>query len=98
MAVAETVSKLKVPVLVIQQPVDVQLIKAHMAGSLGVEKAEAIVTQTLTALFFPTTGVLPAEQAEALLSKLATEAGIVGLAAKVTKQMVRNNIAPLAPR
>jgi hypothetical protein len=42
--------------------------------------------------------VLPAEQAEVLLTKLATEAGIVGLAARVTKQMVRNNIAPLAPR
>ncbi len=94
----ESVNKPKVPVLLIQQPVDVQLIKAHMAGSLGVEKAEALVMQTLTALAFPTAGVLPAEQAEVLLTKLATEAGIVGLAARVTKQMVRNNIAPLAPR
>ena len=94
----ETPVKARVPLLVIQHPVDVALIKAHMAGSLGVEKAESVVTTTLTALAFPVAGILTAEQAEALLSKLATETGIVGLAAKVTKQMVRNNIVPLAPR
>lgn len=89
---------MKAPVLVVQHPVDVSLIKAHMAGSLGIEKAEAVVSQTLSGLFFPTTGVLSAEQAESLLTKLGAEPGIVGLAAKVTKQMVRNKIAPLAPR
>ena len=91
-------SQRKVPVLTIQTPVEVQLIKAHMAGSLGVEKAEAIVTSTLGALFLPSQGVLSAEQAEQLMSKLAAEPGIVGLAAKVTKQMVRNQLAPLAPK
>ena len=94
----ESQTRVKAAVLVIEHPVDVKLIKAHLAGSLGVEKAEAIVTQTLSGLFFPTTGVISAQQAEGLLTKLAAEIGIVGLAARVTKQMVRNNIAPLTPR
>jgi hypothetical protein len=84
--------------LVIEQPVEVTLIKAHMAGSLGVEKANAVIAGALRTLTFPESGQLAPEQAEALLSRLAAEPGIVGLAAKVTKQMVRNRLAPLTPR
>lgn len=88
----------KAPALVIRDPVEVHLIKAHMAGSLGVEKAEAVVNGALLLLALPTQGVLQAEQAEALMVRLSEESGIVGLAARVTKQMVRNRIAPLAPK
>lgn len=88
----------KLPVLVIEHPVEVSLIKAHMAGSLGVEKAGSVVTSALKGLAYPGEGRLSADQAETLLVKLAAEPGIVGLAAKVTKQMVRNQIAPLAPK
>ncbi|MFT3713220.1 MAG: hypothetical protein QM817_36660 [Archangium sp.] len=84
--------------LIIEHPVEVQLIKAHMAGSLGQEKADAVVAAALRNALLPTEGQLAAEQAESLLSKLATEPGLVGLAAKVTKQMVRNRLAPIAPR
>lgn len=69
-----------------------------MAGSLGLEKADAVVSNTLKALTFPLQGELAADQAESVLSRLALEPGLIGLAAKVTKQMVRNQLAPLVPR
>lgn len=69
-----------------------------MAGSLGVDKANAVVSSTLKEMLFPEDGQLAAEQAESVLTRLAAEPGLVGLAAKVTKQMVRNQIAPLTPR
>ena len=69
-----------------------------MAGSLGLDKANAIVSSTLTQRLFPEEGQLAAEQAEVVLTRLAAEPGLVGLAAKVTKQMVRNQIAPLTPK
>ena len=71
------------------------LILAHMSGSLGQEKAKAVVGAMLTTLGYPAEGQLGAEQADELLTRISTEAGLVGLAAKVTKQMVRNEVAPL---
>ena len=79
----------------VTQPVEVALILAHMSGSLGQEKAKAVVTAALLKLSLPGEGVLTAEQAEAVLNDIAQQAGLVGLAAKVTKQMVRNEVAPL---
>ncbi|MDP2274630.1 MAG: hypothetical protein Q8N23_05945 [Archangium sp.] len=81
--------------LKVTQPVEVALILAHMSGSLGQEKAKAVVAAALLKLSLPGEGVLAAEQAELLLNAIAEEAGLVGLAAKVTKQMVRNQVAPL---
>lgn len=69
-----------------------------MAGSLGLEKANAVVSTTLRELVFPEEGQLAADQAESVLTRLASEPGLVGLAAKVTKQMVRNQLAPLVPK
>jgi hypothetical protein len=92
-------SPVKKPVaLVIEHPVEVQLIKAHMAGSLGLEKANAVVASALKEFMLPESGQLAPAQAESLLTRLASEPGLVGLAAKVTKQMVRNQLAPIAPR
>lgn len=77
------------------RPVEGSLILAHMSGSLGQEKAKAVVSAALAQLKFPAEGMLTAEQAEDVLNHVATEPGLVGLAAKVTKQMVRNDVAPL---
>ena len=68
-----------------------------MAGSIGFEKATAVINETLAQLKLPPDGVLPAEAAEALLSAMSLREGLVGLAAKVTKQMVRMNIEPHRP-
>ena len=88
----------KAPTLALEHPADVALIKAHLAGSLGVEKADAVVTETLRALGLPLQGELPAEHAEQLMVTLAAEPGLVGLAARVAKQMLRSQLAPLKPR
>lgn len=79
----------------VTQPVEVSLILAHMSGSLGQEKAKAVVSAMLTLLSYPSVGQLSADQAEELLTRIAVEPGLVGLAAKVTKQMVRNEVAPI---
>jgi hypothetical protein len=81
--------------LKVTKPVDLSLILAHMAGSLGQEKAKSAVASVLQLLGMPAEGVLTADQAEELLNRLAKEPGLVGLAAKVTKQMVRNEVAPI---
>jgi hypothetical protein len=83
------------PALRITQPVEVQLILAHMSGSLGQEKAKSVVSAVLQAQGLPAEGLLTADQAEALLTHIATEPGLVGLAARVTKQMVRAEVAPI---
>lgn len=83
--------------LKITEPVQVELIIEQMAGSIGIEKARAVVEGALAELGLQTAGLLKAEAAEALLSMLATQTGLVGLAAKVTKQMVRLQIAPKKP-
>lgn len=79
----------------ITQPVEVNLILAHMSGSLGQEKAKAVVGAMLQTLAYPGEGTLSPEQADELLNRISTEPGLVGLAAKVTKQMVRNEVAPI---
>ena len=68
-----------------------------MAGSIGQQKAEEVVFAALTALRLPTTGALPDEQLTALIDMVARQPGLVGLAAKVTKQMLRLRIQPLKP-
>ena len=72
-----------------------QLILAHMSGSLGQEKAKAVVGALLETLGLPAEGLLTADQAEDLLTRIADEPGLVGLAARVTKQMVRTEVAPI---
>ena len=41
--------------------------------------------------------LLTGDQATELLQRLGKQPGLVGLAAKVTFQMVRNDVAPLSP-
>ena len=76
---------------------DVELIVAHMAASVGLQKAQAVTGAALQALKLPATGALDAASANALLDRLVTEPGLVGLAAKVTRQMLRMGVAPLRP-
>lgn len=70
---------------------------AHMAGSIGQQKAEEVVFAALTSLKLPTTGALDEEALNSLIDIVARQPGLVGLAAKVTKQMLRLHIQPLKP-
>lgn len=81
----------------IDQPVDIELVVAHMAASIGQEKAQAVMVKALADLQLPATGRIDGVQAGNLLTRLASEPGLVGLAAKVTRQMVKMRIAPLKP-
>ena len=81
----------------ITRSVQVGLILEHLSGTLGQENALAAVSQALASLKLDGLGELTADQAELLFSRLMAEPGLVGLAAKVTKQMVRIGAQPLAP-
>ena len=83
--------------LKIERPVPVPLINAHMAASLGVATATKVVLEGLTQVGLEQAPLLTGEQATELLLRLGREPGLVGLAAKVTFQMVRNDVAPLNP-
>jgi hypothetical protein len=80
--------------LKITEPVDVKVIVAHMAASVGQEKAQTFVSACLTELHLPGVGTLDAPSADRLLGRMGTEPGLVGIAARVTKQMVRLKRAP----
>jgi hypothetical protein len=80
-----------------QEPVEISLVIAHMAGSIGQQKAEEVVFATLTSLRLPTTGALKDEDLNTLIDMVGKQPGLVGLAAKVTKQMLRLHIQPLKP-
>ncbi|MFT3841687.1 MAG: hypothetical protein QM723_32155 [Myxococcaceae bacterium] len=83
--------------LKIDRPVPVPLIKAHMAGSLGVDAASKVVDEALAPVGLGRVQLLTGDQATEVLQRLGRQTGLVGLAAKVTFQMVRNNVAPLNP-
>ena len=68
-----------------------------MAASIGQQKAQSVTSVALAELHLPEKGRLEAADADRLLNRLSTEAGLVGLAAKVTRQMVRMGVAPLKP-
>ena len=76
---------------------DVEVISAHMAASLGLEKAQSVVGAAIAALALPAKGKLSAQQTHDLLTRLATEPGLVGIAAKVARQMLRHGVAPQKP-
>ncbi len=75
----------------------VPLIKAHMAASLGVDAAAKVVEEGLSPVGLARVQLLTGDQATELLQRLGKQTGLVGLAAKVTFQMVRNDVAPLNP-
>jgi hypothetical protein len=79
------------------EPVEISLVIAHMAGSIGQQKAEEVVFATLTTLGLPTTGALEEAALNNLIDLVAKQPGLVGLAAKVTRQMLRLHIQPLKP-
>jgi hypothetical protein len=83
--------------LKIDRPVPVPLIKAHMAASLGVDAASNVVDEALQPVGLAKVQLLTGDQATELLQRLGKQPGLTGLAAKVTFQMVRNNVAPLNP-
>ena len=76
---------------------EVELIAAHLAASVGQQKAQAVLAKALIDLQLPEKGRLEAEQVERLLNRIAAEPGLVGLSAKVTRQMLKMKIAPLKP-
>ena len=78
--------------------VPVSLLVAHMAGTIGVEKAEDLVGKAAARLGLASTGILSWEDCERLIDVIALEPGVVGLAAKVTKQKLRMRMAPLPVR
>jgi hypothetical protein len=83
--------------LKIERPVPVPLIKAHMASSLGVDAASKVVDEALAPVGLGKVQLLTGDQATELLQRLGKQPGLIGLAAKVTFQMVRNDVAPLNP-
>ena len=80
--------------LKITEPVDIKIVVAHMAASVGFEKAQELVSACLSELQLPPTGTLDGAAADRLLTRMGTEPGLVGIAARVTKQMVRLKRAP----
>ncbi len=78
--------------------VPITLIVSHMAGTLGMEKAQDLVARTAARMGLPVTGAVPWAESERIIDAIAKEPGIVGLAAKVSKQRIRMGMAPLAPR
>ena len=76
---------------------EVELVIAHMAASIGQQKAQSISAVCLAELKLPEVGRLSADDADRLLTRLGNEPGLVGLAAKVTRQMLRMGVAPLKP-
>lgn len=79
------------------EPVEISLVIAHMAGSLGQQKAEEVVLAALTALRLPTTGALDGAKLARLIDAVEKQPGLVGLAAKVTRQMLRLHLQPMKP-
>jgi hypothetical protein len=76
---------------------EIELIVAHMAASIGQQKALAVVSKALIDLGLPEKGRIDGVSVEKLLTKVSGEPGLVGLAAKVTRQMLKMKIAPLKP-
>lgn len=68
-----------------------------MAASIGQQKAMSVVAAAVKQLGLPATGKLAPEDADRLFDQLQNEPGLVGLAAKVSRQMVRMGVAPLKP-
>jgi hypothetical protein len=83
--------------LKLTEPVDIKIIVAHMSASVGQEKAQTFVAACLVELKLPATGVLDPTAADRLLTRMGTEPGLIGIAARVTKQMVRLKRAPSHP-
>jgi hypothetical protein len=90
-------SRPEAPVPKLTAPCDVELISAHMAASIGQQKAMSVVSTAVKELGLPGTGQLSPEDADRLFDRLQNEPGLVGLAAKVSRQMVRMGVAPLKP-
>ncbi len=70
---------------------------AHMAASIGQQKAHAVVTAVLVEMNLPAVGQISADHGDQLLTRLSMEPGLVGLAAKVTRQMVKMKMTPQKP-
>lgn len=85
------------PPVKLTEACDVGLIVAHMAASIGQQKALSVVTTVLADLKLPSQGKLEPAAADQVFERLQTETGLVGLAAKVSRQMVRLGVAPLKP-
>jgi hypothetical protein len=77
--------------------VAVSLIVAHMAATLGMEKAEDLVRSTMTRLRISHKSSLPRDECDQVIDVIAQVPGLVGLAARVTKQKIRMGMAPLKP-
>ena len=75
----------------------VALIVAHLAASIGRQKAHALVTAALAELKLPETGDLDADGADRLLTRLTAEEGLPGLAARLTRHLVKMGVAPATP-
>ena len=76
--------------------IDLEVVIASLASSLGVEKARALVSETLRTMKIPEGPTIDAGNCTALLEQLAAQQGLVGIAARVTKIMLllRTNPAP----
>jgi hypothetical protein len=78
-------------------PVALETIVGHMAASVGREKAETFTHACCSELRLPATGTLEPADADRLLNRMGVEPGLVGIAARLTKQMVRLKRAPSRP-
>ncbi len=90
-------SQPEAPAPKLTEPCDVELISAHMAASIGQQKAMSVVAAAVKELGLPEAGKLAPGDADRLFDRLQNEPGLVGLAAKVSRQMVRMGVAPLKP-
>ena len=61
------------------------------------QKAQSVVGEAVEQLQLAGRATLDVASFERLIAKIALEPGLVGLAAKVARQMVRLGLAPLKP-
>jgi hypothetical protein len=66
-------------------PIDLDLVIHYLAGSVGVEKARSLVTESLRFLQVEEGPTLSWSNCALMLEKLSAQQGLVGIAARVTK-------------
>lgn len=76
------------------EPVDTELVVQHLAGSVGVEKARALLDDSLRPLGLANARQLEPGVCSTMLERMSAKPGLVGIAARVTKLKLQLKMGP----
>jgi hypothetical protein len=79
---------------VLTEPVETALVVQHLAGSVGLEKARALVEDAFRWIGVPYASWLDPGTCSRMLERMSLQPGLVGIAARVTKLKLQLKMGP----